>query len=67
MMVVLQFSCNFDAVVGGFRDCIYLYHHLFFFPERGEGGEKKRERNINERNMTGCFFYAPGLGMEPTT
>ena len=46
MMVVLQFSCNFDAVVGGFRDCIYLYHHLFFFSrERGRGGEKEGEKH----------------------
>lgn len=27
-MVVLQFSCDFDAVVGGGEHSVYLLHHL---------------------------------------
>lgn len=28
IMVVLQFSCNFDAVVGGSEHSVYLIHRL---------------------------------------
>ena len=31
MMVVLQFSCNFNVVVGGGEHSVYLLCHLFLF------------------------------------
>ena len=27
-MLVLQFSCNFDVVVGGGEHCVYLCHDI---------------------------------------